>query len=448
MPGEIDKGAFFLFRRRYGFLIPVEIIRKKRDGYKLSKEEISYFINGYVNGEVADYQASAWCMAVFFRGMEKDEILSLVEVVGRSGDVLDLNDFSEPKLDKHSTGGVGDKVSLVLVPLMASCGFLFPKMSGRGLGHSGGTIDKIESIPGFRTALSLDEFKDVLKKVGAVIAGQTANLAPADKKLYALRDVTATVESIPLIVSSILGKKIASGTDVWVFDVKVGKGAFMKEMDSARELARLLVSISKEMGKKAAALITDMNQPLGRKVGNSLEVEEAIETLRGEGPPDLTKVVLSLGARLSSLAGSPISEEDLIKKLLDGSALEKFREIVEAQGGNPEVIDNTNLLEHAPYKFVLEAEKDGVISSLDAERIGMAVVMLGGGRKRKEDEIDRGVGVVLLKKEGDSVEKGEPLAEIFYRSRESLEEALRLVKMAYEIDSFYKKRSLIYEELV
>lgn len=429
-------------------MTPVEIIRKKRDGQKLSREEISYFIRGYANGEIADYQASAWCMAVFFRGMDEDEILNFVEVVGKSGEVLDLSEFPDEKLDKHSTGGVGDKVSLVLVPLLASCGFYFPKMSGRGLGHSGGTIDKIESIPGFRTNLSVEEFKSILKKVGAVIAGQTANLAPADKKLYALRDVTATVESIPLIVSSILGKKIASGTDVWIFDVKVGKGAFMKDLEDARELARLLVSISKGMGKKAGALITDMNQPLGRKVGNAVEVEEAIDALKGEGPADLVEVVLSLGVRLSSLAGKPIAREDLIRRFSDGSALEKFKEMIEAQGGDPRVLEKPSLLGRAPNRFVLEAERDGVISSLDAERIGMAIMILGGGRKKKGDDIDRGVGINLLKKEGDRVEKGEPVVEVFYRSQGSLAEALRFLKEAYRISDSYKRRSLIYEELV
>ncbi|MCD6363320.1 MAG: thymidine phosphorylase, partial [Synergistetes bacterium] len=313
---------------------------------------------------------------------------------------------------------------------------------------SGGTIDKIESIPGFRTNLSVEEFKSILKKVGAVIAGQTANLAPADKKLYALRDVTATVESIPLIVSSILGKKIASGTDVWIFDVKVGKGAFMKDLEDARELARLLVSISKGMGKKAGALITDMNQPLGRKVGNAVEVEEAIDALKGEGPADLVEVVLSLGVRLSSLAGKPIAREDLIRRFSDGSALEKFKEMIEAQGGDPRVLEKPSLLGRAPNRFVLEAERDGVISSLDAERIGMAIMILGGGRKKKGDDIDRGVGINLLKKEGDRVEKGEPVVEVFYRSQGSLAEALRFLKEAYRISDSYKRRSLIYEELV
>lgn len=430
-------------------IIPSEVIRRKRDGLELSKEEIISFVKGYMKGEVADYQLSAFCMAVYFKGMSKKETKALVEAIAYSGRVLDLSDFQVPKLDKHSTGGVGDKVSLVLVPLMVSCGFLFPKLSGRGLGFSGGTIDKVESIPGFRTGLSLEEIKSILEKIGGVIAGQTEDLAPADKKIYALRDVTATVESIPLIVSSILGKKLASGTDTWVFDVKLGKGAFMKDFDKAKELAKLLVSISKEMGKKACALITDMNQPLGYKIGNSLEVEEAIDTLKGNGPPDLEQIVLSIGMALSELAGRPLTQEVLYRNLRQGRALEKFSEMIEAQGGNPRVIENPKLMPYAPYSFVIESEKDGFVNTLDAEKIGLAVLALGGGRRKKEDDIDRGVGIKLFKKEGDVVNKGDPLMEVFYRSSSSLEIAIKIVKEAYKIeDNFVNRRKLIYDRII
>lgn len=430
-------------------IIPYEVIRKKRDGLELDKEEISSFIKGYMRGEIADYQLSAFCMAVYFRGMSKTETKALVEAIAYSGKFLDLSEFLGPKLDKHSTGGVGDKVSLVLVPLMVSCGFLFPKLSGRALGFSGGTVDKIESIPGLRTNFSLEEIKIILKKVGGVIAGQTEELAPADKRIYALRDVTGTVESIPLIVSSILGKKLTSGTDTWIFDVKVGRGAFVKDLDKAKELAELLVSISKDMGKRACALITDMNQPLGYKVGNSLEVEEAIETLKGNGPSDLEEVVLSMGVTLSEISGRPLTREALYRSLKQGKALEKFLEIIEAQGGDSRVLENPKLMPYAPYSFIIESEKDGFVNTLDAEKIGLAVLALGGGRRRKEDDIDRGVGIRLFKKEGDLVNKGDPLVEILYRSNRSLEIAIKLVKEAYRIeDSFVSKRALIYGKVL
>jgi len=429
-------------------MIPSEIIRKKRDGLELAREEIVGFVDGFLRGEVADYQIAAFCMAVYFRGMTLDETRALTEAIAWSGKCLNLKCIKEPKLDKHSTGGVGDKTSLVLVPLMVSCGFLFPKLSGRGLGYSGGTIDKIESIPGFRTSLSVREIKRNLESVGGVIAGQSPELAPADKKIYALRDVTATVESIPLIVSSIIGKKLASGTDVWVFDVKVGKGAFMKEIDEARKLAQTLVTLSQQFGKKASAFITDMNQPLGNSVGNSLEVEEAIYTLKGEGPSDLKEVVLSLGVALSELAGRPLSKSVLRKKLESGEALDVFVKIVEAQGGDPRVVEDTRLMPYATYVRIVEAEREGHISSLDAEKIGLAVLFLGGGRRRKEEEIDRGVGIKLFKKEGDRVYKGEPLAEIWYSSETDLERAFGLVKSAYEISEEFKgRRTLIYERI-
>ncbi|MCS7233832.1 MAG: thymidine phosphorylase [Synergistetes bacterium] len=426
-----------------------EIIKKKRDGFELSKKDIENFIRGYMEGKVTDYQVSAFCMAVYFKGMSKEETKALTEAIAYSGKLLDLSDFYGPKLDKHSTGGVGDKVSLVLIPLMASCGFLFPKLSGRGLGFTGGTLDKIESIPGFKTNLSLREIKNILGSIGLVIAGQTEELAPADKRIYALRDVTATAESIPFIVSSILGKKLASGTDIWVFDVKLGKGAFLKNFDKAKELAELLVSISKEFGKKSCAIITDMNQPLGYMVGNSLEVEEAIATLKGNGPPDLEEVVLSLGVALSELAGRPLSREFLCKKLKQGEALVKFLEMIEAQGGNSQVIENPKVMPFAPYSFVVESNREGFITSLDAEKIGLAILVLGGGRLRMEDDIDRGVGIKLLKKEGDMVSKEEPLAEIFYRSAASLETAIKLVKEAYNIeDKPISGRKLIYEKVL
>jgi len=430
-------------------LIPSEIIKKKRDGEELSTEELKFFIEGYLKGKVADYQVSAWCMAVYFKGMSPREIRDLVEIIGRSGKLLDLSDFDLPKVDKHSTGGVGDKTSITLVPLMASCGFLFPKLAGRGLGYTGGTIDKIESIPGFRTNLCLEDLKLALRRSGAIIAAQTEELAPADKKIYALRDVTATVDSIPLIVSSILGKKLAVGADAWVFDVKVGKGAFMKEMDKARELATFLISISKDLGKRVCAFITDMDQPLGNNVGNTIEVEEAIDTLKGKGPADLTELVLSLGSELSTLANKPLSREELYEKIVKGEALQKLADIIEAQGGDPRVLENYNLMPHAPYSFVIEADKAGFIESVDAEKVGLAVLSLGGGRKRKGKEIDRGVGIRLFKKRGDKVEKGEAIAEILYRSESSLAEALQFLKSAYSIGERCSiEGKLIYEKVL
>ncbi len=412
-----------------------DIILKKRNGGKLSKEEIEFMVNGYVKGEVPDYQMAAFLMAIYFRHMDPEERAILTEVMANSGDRIDLSSIPGIKIDKHSTGGVGDKTTLVVGPIVASLGVPVAKMSGRALGHTGGTIDKLESIPGFRTVLSQEEFFENVRKIGIAIVGQTANLVPADKKIYALRDATATVDEVSLIASSIMSKKLAGGADGYVLDVKVGSGAFMKTLEQATELAEAMVGIAKAHGKKAVAVLTNMDVPLGKMVGNSLEVLEAIETLKGRGPEDFTQLCLNLAAWMCHLAEKGTFEECLTmakEALESGKALEKFRQLVEYQGGNPEVVDRpTEILPMTDKTVDFIAPQDGYITAIDTEKIGIASNYLGAGRKTKEDTIDYRVGIEILKKLGDYVKKGEPIAKLYISEKSDVESALKLLSESY-----------------
>jgi pyrimidine-nucleoside phosphorylase len=427
-----------------------DIIHKKRDGKKLTRNELEFLINGYVKGDIPDYQIAAWAMAIFFRGMDAEETADLTMLMAESGDMIDLSPIKGIKVDKHSTGGVGDTTTLVLAPLVASAGAAVAKMSGRGLGHTGGTIDKLESIPDFNTFLSRDRFIDNVNQHGAAVVGQTGNLTPADKKLYALRDVTATVESIPLIASSIMSKKIAGGADAIVLDVKTGSGAFMKDIEQAKKLARAMVDIGEEIGRKTTAYITDMNQPLGYAVGNALEVKEAVETLRGEGPEDLTELCLELGSAMLKLAGAAgdleRGREILREKIENGEALDKFKEMIAAQEGNPEIINDFNLLPHTDKTVEVKAEKSGYISSIEALDVGTAAMLLGAGRETKDSEIDLAVGIVLKKKVGDKTAEGDTLAVLHVNNEDNLEEARIKLAAAFSIsDKKPEKKQLIYE---
>ncbi len=398
-----------------------DIIHKKRNGGELSDEEIRFFVEGYTNDTIPDYQAAAFCMAVYFRGMTARETSSLTLAMAESGDQIDLSGIEGFTVDKHSTGGVGDKTSLIVAPIVASCGGKVAKMSGRGLGHTGGTVDKLEAIPNFRTELSPDEFIKQVNGIGLCIVGQTGELAPADKKLYALRDVTATVESIPLIASSIMSKKLAAGSRGIVLDVKTGSGAFMKTVEDSEELAREMVSIGKSAGRSVTAVITNMDIPLGDSVGNSLEVIEAIKTLKGEGESDLTEVCLTLAAQmLCMVTGSDEKTSYAMAKgaIDDGSALNKLREMISAQGGNAGIVDDYSLFKQPKCAVEIVSEHDGYIEHTDAEKIGLASVILGAGREKKGDPIDPSAGIVLKKKTGDHIEKGETLA-VFYTDDES-----------------------------
>ncbi|WP_035462420.1 pyrimidine-nucleoside phosphorylase [Alicyclobacillus macrosporangiidus] len=409
-----------------------DLIHKKRTGQALTRSEIEWMVDAYVRGEVPDYQVSAFAMAVVWRGMTDEETKDLTLAMAKSGHVLDLSSIPGVKVDKHSTGGVGDTTTLVLAPLVASVGVPVAKMSGRGLGHTGGTIDKLESIPGFSCELSMDAFLDQVRRVGVAVAAQTAELAPADKKLYALRDVTDTVESIPLIASSIMSKKIASGADAIVLDVKVGAGAFMKDLDQARRLARAMVSIGQLAGRRTVAVLTNMDEPLGRAIGNALEVREAVLTLRGQGPPDLTELCLTLGAEMVLLAGkakeAAAARAMLEQALADGRAVAKWKEFVRAQGGDDRVADDLSLLPKAPVVRPLHAWADGVVSGMQAEEIGLVAMRLGAGRAKHGDAIDPAVGIVLHRKVGDPVVQGEVLAEIHAASEEAAEEAARALR--------------------
>ncbi len=412
-----------------------DVIQRKRDGLELSREEIDFLIRGYADGRIPDYQASALAMAVFFRGMTPAETVALTESMMRTGEVLDFRDLPGPKVDKHSTGGVGDKTSLVLAPLAAASGVNVPMISGRGLGHTGGTLDKLESIPGFSVRLSLQEFRSVVRKARLAIIGQTPEIAPADKKLYALRDVTATVESRPLIAASIMSKKMAEGIDALVLDVKTGDGAFMKAPDDSKALAETMVDIGRGMGKKVAALITDMEQPLGLAVGNALEVAEAVETLKGRGPKDLESLSLELTAWMLYLGEITATLDAARARARDtlhsGAGLRKLREVVELQGGNPRVCDDPLLLPRARETIPLKAEKDGRVVSIACRAVGQAAMLLGAGRETVESAIDPAVGLVLHKKVGDLVIAGEPYATLHVNGRERLEEAQGMLKEAF-----------------
>lgn len=403
----------------------VDIIEKKRDGQELTTAEINFFIEGYTKGEIPDYQASALAMAIYFQDMNDRERADLTRAMVESGDTIDLSAIDGVKVDKHSTGGVGDTTTLVLAPLVASLGVPVAKMSGRGLGHTGGTIDKLESITGFHVELTREQFIDLVNRDKVAVIGQSGNLTPADKKLYALRDVTGTVNSIPLIASSIMSKKIAAGADAIVLDVKTGDGAFMKTQEDAEELAHAMVRIGNHVGRKTIAIISDMSQPLGFAIGNALEVKEAIETLQGKGPKDLTELVLTLGSQMVILAGKAKTSEEAKEMLLDaihsGKALAKFKEFLANQGGDASIVDDLTKLPQAKYKIELPAKQSGYISRMVADEIGVASMILGAGRATKEDVIDSAVGLVLHKKVGDKVEEGESILTI-YSNRENVED--------------------------
>ena len=429
----------------------LEVIRKKRDGKVLSRAEIEYLVQGYTTGAIPDYQVSAWLMAVMLRGLTREETSALTDSMLRSGDVLDLSDLSARKVDKHSTGGVGDKTSLILAPLVAAAGLNVPMISGRGLGHTGGTLDKLEAIPGFNVNLSVSEFRSVLKTCGCAMIGQTPEIAPADRKLYALRDVTGTVESPYLICASIMSKKLAEGIDALVLDVKTGSGAFMKKEEDAVFLAELMVETGERMGKTMVALITDMNQPLGTHIGNSLEVVESLEVLRGQGPEDLKQLCLDLAAWMLYLGGAASSVEDgktISMDLLEsGKALEKFRTMIALQGGDVRVMDEPGRLPHAKHRVDVGSLKDGTVVAIDCESVGMACVALGGGREKKEDNVDPAVGIIVHRKIGDRVTAGEPLCTIHHNSAARAERAKQLLLESYDISGTFtaaSKKPLIH----
>ncbi|RAK22252.1 pyrimidine-nucleoside phosphorylase [Anoxybacillus vitaminiphilus] len=429
----------------------VDLIEKKRDGYALTKEEIQFIIEGYTKGDIPDYQMSAFAMAVFFRGMTEEETATLTMAMVHSGDVIDLSNIDGIKVDKHSTGGVGDTTTLVLGPLVASVGVPVAKMSGRGLGHTGGTIDKLESVPGFHVEIDNDEFIRLVNQNKIAVIGQTGNLTPADKKLYALRDVTATVNSIPLIASSIMSKKIAAGADAIVLDVKTGAGAFMKDLEGAKQLATAMVEIGKRVGRKTMAVISDMSQPLGFAIGNALEVKEAIDTLKGEGPKDLEELCLTLGSHMVYLAEKAASLEEaramLEQAMKDGSALETFKTFLSAQGGDASVVDDPSKLPQAKYQFELEAKEDGYVSEIVADEIGTAAMLLGAGRATKESTIDLAVGLVLRKKIGDQVKKGDSLVTI-HSNTENIEEVKQKLYENIKISAApVQAPTLIYDKI-
>lgn len=429
-----------------------DLIVKKKQGGELTTEEIRYMIEGFTEGTIPDYQMSAMIMAICFQGMTKRETVDLTLAMRDSGDVLDLSGIKGVKVDKHSTGGVGDKTSLALTPIVAALGVPVAKMSGRGLGHTGGTIDKLECFPGFTTEISEETFLHNVNEIGIAIAGQTANLAPADKKLYALRDVTGTVDQMSLIASSIMSKKLASGSDAIVLDVKTGNGAFMKKMEDSVALAEEMVSIGKLAGKKTAAVITDMDQPLGYAVGNSLEVLEAIETLKGNGPEDFTEVVFALGAQMLQFAGKARDEAEARTQMeaviADGSALKKLAEFVRAQGGDAAPVYDASLLPVAEKELAVKAASDGYVHRILAEDIGIACMTLGGGRETKESEIDLSVGIILKKKIGDTVKAGEVLAVIYGRDAAKIAQAEAKIQNAYEIKQEKKEKEPVIRKYI
>ncbi|ALC85898.1 thymidine phosphorylase [Bacillus sp. FJAT-22090] len=427
----------------------IDIIEKKRDGNSLTKAEIDFFIQGYTNNTIPDYQVSAFLMAIFFQDMNDEERANLTLAMVNSGEQIDLSAIEGIKVDKHSTGGVGDTTTLVLGPLVAACGVPVAKMSGRGLGHTGGTIDKLEAIEGFHVELSPQQFEKQVNELKLAVIGQSGNLTPADKKLYALRDVTGTVNSIPLIASSIMSKKIAAGAGAIVLDVKTGEGAFMKTTEDARELAKAMVRIGNNVGRKTMAIISDMSQPLGYAIGNALEVIEAIETLKGKGPKDLTELCLTLGSQMVVVGEKADSLEEaremLLKVIEDGTALDIFKRFIKSQGGNDAIIDDISLLPQAKYTINVPAKQDGFITFMEADEIGTAAMLLGAGRATKESEIDLAVGIVLQKKVGDYVKKGESLATL-YANTENVQEVLDKLTANIEIADTQKEAPpLIYE---
>jgi pyrimidine-nucleoside phosphorylase len=417
----------------------VDLIQRKRDGEELAPEEIEFLVDGYTRGDIPDYQMSAFLMATYFSGMSDREVSRLTECMLRSGDTVDLSKVPGIKVDKHSTGGVGDKTSMIVAPLAAAAGVVVPMMSGRALGHTGGTLDKLESIPGFRTDLSAEEFSKQLSELGLCFIGQTERLAPADRKLYSLRDVTGTVESIPLISSSIMSKKLAEGVDALVLDVKVGSGAFMKKQVDARRLAQAMVGIGRRMDKKVQALITDMSQPLGFAIGNALEIMEVSQTLQNAGPADLTKLSLELAARMIFLGKKAASLDEARrtaeKHLVDGTGYKKFKQVVQAQGGNPQALDRFELLPNATGMREVSSPRGGYVSSINAEDIGVASNMIGAGRDKKDDAIDPAVGIILEVKVGEKVEAGSILCRLYYTKEDRVEEAAEMVEDAFRISA-------------
>lgn len=417
----------------------VDIIHKKREGQALTNEEISFIIQGYSNGTVPDYQVSAWAMAICFQGMNAQETAQLTLEMAKSGDQIDLSPIKGIKVDKHSTGGVGDKTSLVLAPLVASAGVPVAKMSGRGLGHTGGTLDKLEAIQGYQVEQSREDFFKQVNEIGVALIGQSGNITPADKKLYALRDVTATVESIPLIASSVMSKKIAAGADAIVLDVKTGSGAFMKTLDDSIALAEAMVAIGTEVGRETVAIISDMDQPLGHLIGNALEVEEAIATLRGEGPEDLHELCLILGSHMLVLGKQAATIEEaraiLEQHIADGTGFERLKQLVEAQGGDVSMVEDTSRLPHAASRIDVTAQADGYVAAIQAESIGIAAMLLGAGRETKESIIDTAVGLDLRKKVGDQVKAGDVLAVMHVNDDKRAQEASSRILEAYQISA-------------
>jgi pyrimidine-nucleoside phosphorylase len=428
----------------------VDLIRKKRDGQELSRSEIEALVLGYTRGEIPDYQAAAWLMAALLRGFTRAETAALTDAMLRSGEVLDLSELSPKKVDKHSTGGVGDKTSLVLAPVVAAGGLLVPMISGRGLGHTGGTLDKLESIPGFNVNLSVTEFRRVLRGCGCCMIGQTAEIAPADRKLYALRDVTGTVESPYLICASIMSKKLAEGIDALVLDVKTGSGAFMKKEEDAVFLAELMLETGEHMGKTVVALVTDMDQPLGLNVGNSLEVVEVLEVLHGDGPQDLRELCIELAGWMFQLGGAVPSLEQgrrtAIQMIDSGRALAKFREMVQLQGGDLCAVDDASRLPRAKHTLEVVSPANGYVTAIDCEAVGTACVILGGGREKKEDSVDPAVGIVLHKKVGDPVSTKGPLATVHYNSESRAGQAKQLIQESYHVSGVppAKARPLVH----
>ncbi len=416
----------------------VDLINKKKHGERLTKEEIEFVINGYTSGDLPDYQVSALLMAIYFKGMDTQEIADLTHAMVHSGDVVDLSQIQGIKVDKHSTGGVGDKISLIVIPLVASVGVPVAKMSGRGLGHTGGTIDKLEAIEGFKVELSNETFINNVNTYKMAIVGQTGNLTPADKKLYALRDVTGTIDSIPLIASSIMSKKIAAGTDAIVLDVKVGSGAFMKSLDDARELAKTMVNIGNALNRKTVAVITNMDQPLGHEVGNANEIKEAIEVLRGHGAEDETQVALTIASYMAVLGGAfketTEAKAHFEKVIASGEAIELLKKFIEIQGGNPQVVDHPEKLPTAKYHLDIKSDMEGYIAGFDAEKVGIAAMMLGAGRRRKEDVIDFAAGITVAKKMGDHVNLGDVLCVLHSNSPDVLE-VEKVVRTAFMFSS-------------
>lgn len=428
----------------------VDIIEKKQMGKALTEEEIRFIVEGFTDSSIPDYQVSAWMMAIYFKGMNEEEASHLTMAMVESGDQIDLSDIEGVKVDKHSTGGVGDTTTIVLAPLVASAGVPVAKMSGRGLGHTGGTLDKFEAIDGFEIEVPIEKFIELVNKNKVAVVGQTGNLAPADKKMYGLRDVTSTVQSIPLIASSIMSKKIASGADAIVLDVKVGDGAFMKTVEQARQLAETMVQIGEQVNRKTLAVISDMSQPLGFAVGNALEVQEAIDTLRGEGPTDLTELCLVLGSQMLMAANKVDTLEEgktlLQEKINNGEALETLRQFIEHQGGNPAVVDNPELLPQAKYQIPIVAERDGVISEWIAHEVGIACSILGAGREKYTDDIDPAVGVVLKVKVGDKVKKGDPVV-VVHSNTENIDEVKEKLNNAFTISDHSDPIQLIVDTI-